>query len=59
LVRLRQMLSFERLLSVMVKRLPPVMLCAYDAREFDGPTPLEAIKAHPDGYETGLETLVG
>jgi excisionase family DNA binding protein len=48
-------LSFEHQCSALAKRFPMVMLCAYDAREFDGTTILECIKLHHDtfAYELG------
>jgi excisionase family DNA binding protein len=52
----RGLLQLEQLFSVMVKRLPMVMLCPYDVREFNGVTLLEGLKlhfdtfAHPLGY---------
>ncbi|HXA43138.1 MAG TPA: MEDS domain-containing protein [Candidatus Solibacter sp.] len=53
------MLTFEQLLSVLIRRLPAVLLCQYDVRAFDGPTVLAALKAHPDTFEVGLEKLIG
>jgi excisionase family DNA binding protein len=52
----RALLKLEQELSMMVKRLPMVILCPYDVRDFDGVTMLEALKlhfdtfAHPLGY---------
>src|ERR1700682_2535668 len=43
-----QMLLFEREVSSILKQSPTVAVCQYDVREFDGPSLLEAIKAHPD-----------
>jgi excisionase family DNA binding protein len=54
-----QMLTYEHLLSVLIKRLATVIVCQYDVREFDGPPLLEAIKAHPDGFRLGIEKLIG
>jgi hypothetical protein len=41
-------------LDVMAKRFPTVLLCQYDAREFDGEIILRALKAHPDMFEQHL-----
>ena len=48
-------LSFEHQCGALAKRFPMVMLCAYDAREFDGTTILECLKLHHDtfAYELG------
>lgn len=48
-------LNFEHQCGALAKRFPMVMLCAYDARAFDGPTILECIKLHHDtfAYELG------
>jgi excisionase family DNA binding protein len=48
-------LSFEHQCGALAKRFPVVMLCAYDAREFDGQTILECLKLHHDNfaYELG------
>jgi hypothetical protein len=53
------MLTYEHLLSVLIKRLPAVIVCQYDARVFDGQSLLEALKAHPDGFQLGVEKLLG
>jgi hypothetical protein len=37
---------------------PFLRICQYDVREFDGPSLLEAIKAHPDVSELGLVKFV-
>jgi excisionase family DNA binding protein len=55
----KQMLTYEQFFSVLARRLPSVTICQYDVREFDGPSLLEAIKAHPDGFEMGMGRLVG
>jgi hypothetical protein len=33
-------------------------ICQYDVREFDGPSLLEAIKAHPDVSDLGFAKFV-
>lgn len=55
----QKMLTFEHFLSVLIKRLPAVLVCQYDVRAFDGPSMLAALKAHPDTFEVGLEKLIG
>jgi excisionase family DNA binding protein len=47
--------NVERQIGALGKRFPVVMLCAYDVREFDGLTMLEAMKLHHDtlAYEVG------
>jgi transcriptional repressor of dcmA and dcmR len=49
-----QMLIFERSVGGILKRSPTVAVCQYDVREFDGPSLLEAIKAHPDASNLGF-----
>ena len=44
----QQMLIFERLVGALINSFPAVAVCQYDVREFDGPSLLEAIQAHPD-----------
>lgn len=48
-------LNFEHQCGALAKRFPMVMLCAYDAREFDGTTILQCLKLHHDtfAYELG------
>jgi hypothetical protein len=53
-----QMLVFERLVGSIIARSPSVAICQYDVREFDGPSLLEAIKAHPDVSELGFVRFV-
>jgi excisionase family DNA binding protein len=48
------MLDFEEALDVMIRRFPAVVLCQYDAREFDGEIMLRVLKAHPDMFELHL-----
>jgi len=54
----QQMLIFERQLGAIIKRSPTVAICQYDVREFDGPSLLEAIKAHPDVSDLGFAKFV-
>ena len=53
-----EMLRFEEAYEVMCRRYPVAAICQYDAREFDGPSVLEAIKAHPDVFDFGIAKLV-
>ena len=53
-----QMLIFEREVSLILKQSPTVAVCQYDVREFDGPSLLEAIKAHPDVSDLGFAKFV-
>lgn len=53
-----EMMRFENVLSSTTKRFPTVTFCQYDAREFDGQTVLEAIKAHPDLYGLRLGSFL-
>ena len=55
----KQMLTYEQFFSVLARRLASVTICQYDVREFDGPSLLEAMKAHPDGFQMGMGRLVG
>src|ERR1700681_4523807 len=50
--------TFERLVGGILARSPSVAICQYDVREFDGPSLLEAIKAHPDVSELGFVKFV-
>jgi excisionase family DNA binding protein len=43
-------LILEQQLGALAKRFPMVMLCAYDAREFEGLTILESLKLHYDTF---------
>jgi len=54
----QQMLIFERQVGAIIKRSPSVALCQYDVREFDGPTLLQAMKAHPDVSDLGFVKFV-
>ena len=54
----QQMLIFERQVGGMIARSPSVAICQYDVREFDGPSLLEAIKAHPDMSDLGFAKFV-
>lgn len=52
------MLEYERALDSLTKRLPCVVLCQFDVREFDGATVLGAIKAHADVFKFRLSSLL-
>jgi hypothetical protein len=54
----QQMLVFEREVNSIFKQSPTVAICQYDVREFDGPSLLEAIKAHPDVSDLGFAKFV-
>jgi transcriptional repressor of dcmA and dcmR len=49
-----RMIDFEVAFNSITKRLPTVVLCQYDVREFGGETIFQAIRAHPDLYEVHL-----
>lgn len=53
-----QMLIFERMVGKIITRSPSVAICQYDVREFDGPSLLEAIKAHPEVSDLGFAKFV-
>jgi hypothetical protein len=53
-----EMLIFERQVGGNLKRSPSVAMCQYDVREFDGPSLLEAMKAHPDVSDLGLVKFI-
>jgi MEDS: MEthanogen/methylotroph, DcmR Sensory domain len=53
-----EMLIFEREVGSILKASPTVSICQYDVREFDGPSLLEAIKAHPDVSDLGFVKFV-
>jgi hypothetical protein len=46
-------------LNSTIKRFPAVVVCQYDAREFDGRAVLGAMKTHPDIFELNLGSLIG
>jgi len=50
----RSLLRLEQELTAVVKRLPVVMLCPYDARAFDGVQVMEALKHHFDTFDYQL-----
>jgi DcmR-like sensory protein len=54
----QEMLVFERRVGSILASAPTVAICQYDVREFDGPSLLEAIKAHPDVSELGFVKFV-
>ncbi len=49
-----KMLDYEFALNALTKRFAGVVLCQYDARDFDGLSMLRALKAHPDLFELRL-----
>lgn len=55
---MQELLMFERRVDAILKGFPTVSLCQYDVREFDGPSVLEAIKAHPDVSDLGFMKFV-
>jgi excisionase family DNA binding protein len=50
----RALFQLEQELTVVVKRLPVVMLCPYDVRAFDGVQVMEALKRHFDTFDYQL-----
>jgi hypothetical protein len=54
----QQMLIFERVVGSVIKGFPAIALCQYDVREFDGPSLLEAMQAHPDVSDLGFEKFI-
>jgi MEDS: MEthanogen/methylotroph, DcmR Sensory domain len=54
----QEMLVFERLVGAVMKSFPVVAVCQYDVREFDGPSLLEAIQAHPDVSDLGFDRFI-
>jgi hypothetical protein len=54
----RELLIFEHNLGAIIRHSRAVVLCQYDVREFDGPSLLEAIKAHPDVTGLGFVKFV-
>ena len=53
-----EMLAYEQGYNSMIKRFPSVTLCQYDVRGFDGVTVLQAMKAHPDQFDLGLQRFL-
>jgi excisionase family DNA binding protein len=49
-----ELLNLEQQVSLIVKRLPMVVLCPYDVRAFDGVTLLETLKLHFDTFDHRL-----
>lgn len=50
----RALFQLERELTAVVKRLPVVMLCPYDVRDFDGVQVMDALKDHFDTFDYQL-----
>jgi len=53
-----ELIAFEGGLDLLVRRFPAVFLCQFDVREFDGPTLLQVMKAHPDVISYGLTNFL-
>jgi transcriptional repressor of dcmA and dcmR len=49
-----ELIAFEEGVNLLLKRYAVTTICQYDVREFDGPTILGALKAHPDVFEHHL-----
>jgi transcriptional repressor of dcmA and dcmR len=49
-----ELIAFEEGVNLLLKRYAVTTICQYDVREFDGPTLLGALKAHPDLFEHRL-----
>jgi CheY-like chemotaxis protein len=54
-----ELIPFEDRVNSIIKRLPAVVVCQYDARHFDGQTILGAIRTHPDTFEMNQGRLLG
>jgi excisionase family DNA binding protein len=54
----REMLDFEAMFNMMVKRFPCVVVCQYDARKFSGQAVLAALRAHPDIFDFSMGLLL-
>ena len=55
---MQQILVFEREVNSIFKQSLTVAICHYDVREFNDPSLLEAIKAHPDVSDLGFAKFV-
>ena len=53
-----EMMRYEVAFNLIAKRFPTVTLCQYDVRGFDGVTVLQAMKAHPDQFDLGLQRFL-
>jgi hypothetical protein len=53
-----EMPDFEVGFSAVIRRFPVVVLCQYDAREFDGHSIIAAAKAHPDLFDLRLSDFL-
>ena len=54
----REMLTYEAMVNMTLKRFPCVVICQYDVRKFSGQAVLEAFRAHPDVLNIPLGLLL-
>ena len=54
----KEMLTYEALVNMTIKRFPCVVICQYDVRKFSGQVVLEALRAHPDVMSFPLGPLL-
>lgn len=54
----KEMLTYEAMINMTVKRFPCVVICQYDVRKFSGQAVLEALRAHPDVVSLPLGLLL-
>jgi len=54
----KEMLTYEALVNMTIKRFPCVVICQYDVRKFSGKAVLEAFRAHPDVMSVPLGLLL-
>ena len=54
----KEMLTYEALVNMTIKRFPCVVICQYDVRKFSGQVVLEALRAHPDVMNFPLGPLL-
>ena len=54
----KEMLTYEALVNMTIKRFPCVVICQYDVRKFSGQAVLEALRAHPDVMSFPLGPLL-
>ena len=53
-----EMLRYEEAFEVMCRRYPVVVMCQYDAREFNGVALVRALKAHPDLFDLRIGSFL-
>ena len=53
-----EMLTYEAMLNMTLKRFPCVVICQYDVRKFSGQAVLQALRAHPDVASVPLGMLL-